>query len=81
MPKKIVIEVNENSETTIDYLNFAGAECLAESQRLHDLLARQFGVQIETTGTTPKPELLLAQAAVPVQTPLQEYSLAVETEG
>ena len=79
--RKILITVDENSMTTTDYINFAGAECLAESQRFHDLLAQQFGVQIETTRKTAKPELLSALTNVQEQTPLQEHIPELGTEG
>ena len=58
---KIVVTVSEDTMTNTDYIGFEGATCLAESERFHTLLA-QFGVQMETTSKTPKPELLAALA-------------------
>jgi hypothetical protein len=57
--RKIEITITEDGATTTDYLSFEGAACLAASKELHALLA-QFGVQAETSSTTPKPELLAA---------------------
>ena len=58
---KIVVTVSEDTMTKTDYIGFEGANCLAESERFHTLLA-QFGVQMEATSKTPKPELLAALA-------------------
>ena len=57
--RKIVVTVTQDAVTKTDYIHFEGAECLAESERFHALLT-QFGVQVQTTRTTPKPELLNA---------------------
>lgn len=55
--RKIVVTVTQEAVTTTDYIHFEGAQCLAESARFHSLLT-QFGVQVQTTNTTPKPTLL-----------------------
>ncbi len=57
MLRKVVVTVDEESVTKTDYINFEGPACLAEGRQFHTLLA-QFGVQVEQTGMTPKPELL-----------------------
>lgn len=57
--QKIEITITEDGSTTTNYLSFEGATCLAESKQLHVLLA-QFGILVETSSTTPKPELLAA---------------------
>jgi hypothetical protein len=75
---KIVVTVSEESVTNTDYVGFEGTNCLAESERFHALLA-QFGVQMETTSKTPKPELLTALATQ--QEDLREQHYEVETEG
>lgn len=73
--RKISITVGENGQTSTDYINFVGAECLSESQRFHTLLAQQFGVHVETTGNVPKPELLAALSPEHQQIPVQEQNL------
>jgi hypothetical protein len=70
MPKRVLIQVNEDGTTHTDYLHFMGASCLAEGERLHALLA-QFGVQVEQAHVFPKPELLAAQQ--------EEVATSVET--
>ena len=74
---KIVVTVSEEKMTNTDYISFEGANCLAESERFHTLLA-QFGVQMETTSKTPKPELLAALATQ--QAEHHESHNDVETE-
>jgi hypothetical protein len=54
--RKIVVTVSEAAQTTTDYLHFEGTACLTERERFHALLS-QLGVQVQTTSTTPKPEL------------------------
>jgi len=62
MPRKVIVDVSEEGVARVDYIHFEGAACLVESQRLHALLT-QFGVRIEQTTRTPKPGLLVANAA------------------
>ncbi|GCE15070.1 hypothetical protein [Tengunoibacter tsumagoiensis] len=59
--KTIHILVKEDGSVTTDFQNFTGADCLAAGKHLHALLA-QFGVQVDQTTVTPKPELLAAQS-------------------
>ncbi len=74
---KIVVTVSEESVTNTDYVGFEGANCLAESERFHTLLA-QFGVQVETTSKTPKPELLGALATQQETQHEQHYEVGTE---
>jgi len=61
LPRKTIhILVKEDGSVKTDFSNFSGSDCLAASKQMHELLA-QFGVQMEQTGFTPKPELLAAQ--------------------
>ena len=76
--RKIVVTVTEEATTQTDYIHFEGAECLAESERFHALLT-QFGIQVQTTSKTPKPELLTALSSEHNVTP-QESLHAAEKE-
>jgi hypothetical protein len=60
--RKIVVTVTEEALTTTDYLYFEGTACVSERERFHTLLS-QFGVQVQTTSTIPKSELLNALAS------------------
>lgn len=62
MPHKesIIITVNTYGETSVDFVGFQGATCLAEGKTFRDLLAA-FGVQSFLTRIEPKSELIQAQ--------------------
>ncbi|BCL83632.1 hypothetical protein ccbrp13_60970 [Ktedonobacteria bacterium brp13] len=72
LPKTIHIVVKEGGSYETDFSNFTGTDCLAAGKQMHTLLA-QFGVLVDQTDITPKPELLAAQG---VQ---QELSADLET--
>jgi hypothetical protein len=56
MPKEIAITVNPDGTTKTDFSGFAGPSCLDAASRLREILL-QFGIQLEETQFTPKPEL------------------------
>jgi hypothetical protein len=59
-PKTIHIVVKEGGSYETNFTNFTGVDCLTAGKQMHTLLA-QFGVQVDQTDITPKPELLAAQ--------------------
>jgi len=46
MSKKIVIEIDENGEITLETLGFKGKSCLAESQWIKDLLGKELSREL-----------------------------------
>lgn len=60
MPLKTInVTIDEKGSVQHEYSNFPGTECLTVARQLNTFLA-QYGVQIEQTSMTPKPELLAA---------------------
>lgn len=55
--KTITVTIDEDGAVKTDYSHFVGTACLAEGERLHALLA-EYGVQVDESTKTPKPELL-----------------------
>lgn len=63
MPLKTInVTIDEQGAVQHEFSNFPGAECLTVARQLNAFLA-QYGVQIEQTSMTPKPELLAAMDA------------------
>jgi hypothetical protein len=56
-PPTLTITVDESGAVSTDFTHFLGQECLAAGQQLHALLA-EYGLTIDVTAFTPKPELL-----------------------
>ncbi len=56
MPKEIQVTVNSDGTTRTDFSGFQGPSCLDAASRLRELLA-QYGIRLEETQFTPKPEL------------------------
>ncbi len=54
--REIRLTVNPDGTTTTDFSGFVGPTCVAEAEKLKALLA-SFGIQVEETNFTPKPEL------------------------
>jgi hypothetical protein len=54
--REIKVTVNPDGSTTMDFSGFKGPTCLAEADKLRQLLAN-LGIQSEQTGFQAKPEL------------------------
>ena len=54
--REIKLTVNPDGTTNTDFSGFLGKSCIEEAEKLKVLLA-SFGIQVEETGFTPKPEL------------------------
>ncbi len=77
MPKKVIVTVDAQAGISVDYQQFEGPQCLEAGKQLHALL-QQWGVQVEQTRMTPKPELLMHPGT---QHELTQAESARETEG
>jgi hypothetical protein len=55
--KTITVTISEDGTFKTDYSRFTGTDCLEAGKKLHALLS-EYGVQIDPTSITPKPELL-----------------------
>jgi hypothetical protein len=78
--KTIHIIVKEDGSYKTDFSHFTGADCLAAGKQMHTLLA-QFGVQVDPTDITPKPELLAVQGLQQEQVTGLETNHETQTEG
>jgi hypothetical protein len=54
--REIRLTINPDGTTQTDFSGFVGKTCLLEADKLRELLS-QFGIQVEETAFTPKPEL------------------------
>ena len=54
---EIRITVNADGTTTTDFTGFVGPTCLAEAEKLQQLLAQRFGITLAQSNFIPKPEL------------------------
>ena len=57
MPKEITITINPDGTTTTDFSGYQGPTCLDAAEQLRQLLAARYGIQVQQTSFTPKPEL------------------------
>lgn len=62
VPPRLTITVNTDGEISTDFSHFLGQHCLAAGKQLHTLLA-EYGITIEVTTFTPKPELLASPSS------------------
>ncbi len=68
--RKIQVTVNKDGTTSTDFDGFAGPTCLAEAEKLRELLAA-LGVKMQETNFIPKPELSISESTVQRQTETQ----------
>jgi hypothetical protein len=61
MPKEIKVTINPDGTTTTDFSGYQGPSCLDAAEQLRQLLAARFGIQIQQTQFTAKPELASSQ--------------------
>lgn len=57
--REVKVTVNPDGTTRTDFTGYTGSTCLDAAAKLRQLLAA-YGVQIEQTQFTPKPELTQA---------------------
>lgn len=57
--REVKVTVNPDGTTRTDFAGYTGSTCLDAAAKLRELLAA-YGVQIEQTQFTPKPELTQA---------------------
>lgn len=62
VPPTLTITVNRNGEISTDFSHFLGQHCLAAGNHLHALLA-EYGIEMDITTFTPKPELLASPSS------------------
>ena len=60
MPREITVIVNPDGTTTTDFSGYQGPACLDAAEQLRQYLA-SFGVQVQQTQFTAKPELTQIQ--------------------
>ncbi len=58
--REIKVTVYQDGTTEADFVGFVGPSCLAEAERLRELL-RSLGVQSDVLNVVPKPELSASQ--------------------
>jgi len=61
MPKEIKVTINPDGTTSTDFTGYQGPSCLDAAEQLRQLLAARFGIQVQQTSFTPKPELAQVQ--------------------
>jgi Protein of unknown function (DUF2997) len=62
MPKEIKVTINPDGTTSTDFSGYQGPSCLDAAEQLRQLLAARFGIQIQQTQFTAKPELAASEA-------------------
>lgn len=62
LPPKLTITVNATGEISTDFSHFLGQHCLVAGKHLHALLA-EYGIEMDITTFTPKPELLASPSS------------------
>jgi hypothetical protein len=61
-PPTLTITVSPEGEISTDFSHFLGQHCLVAGKHLHGLLA-EYGIEMDITTFTPKPELLSAPSS------------------
>jgi hypothetical protein len=57
--REIKVTVTNDGAAQIDFAGYIGKECLNVDADLRRILLAQFGIEVEETSFTPKPELEL----------------------
>ena len=73
MPKEIKVTINADGTTKTDLSGYQGPTCLDVAEQLRQLLASRFGVQVQETRFTPKPELTSSQQQSSQQKGMQHH--------
>ncbi|HYU77185.1 MAG TPA: hypothetical protein VEL31_31330 [Ktedonobacteraceae bacterium] len=55
--REVKVTVSPDGTTSSDFSGFVGPSCLDEAERLRQLLASRYGIVLQQTGFTAKPEL------------------------
>ena len=62
LPPKLTITVTPEGDISTDFSHFLGQHCLMAGKQLHALLA-EYGLAMDITAFTPKPELATAPSS------------------